>query len=126
MPAKSPAELEELLASTLSSGDAEAVLRLYEAEAVFIPPGQSPTDPVRGTVALRDVMSQFTSMEPKLKITPKKVLQSGDIALVTSDWTFAGKGPDGPLTMSGTSTDVLRRQADGTWLYVIDNPDGVA
>jgi ketosteroid isomerase-like protein len=71
-------------------------------------------------------MSQFTAMEPALKITPTKVLQSGDIALVTSEWTFAGKGPDGALTMSGTSTDVMRRQADGTWLYVIDNPDGVA
>jgi uncharacterized protein (TIGR02246 family) len=126
MAAGSPAELEELLATTLSSGDAEAVLRLYEADAVFIPPGQPATEPVRGTVALRAVMSQFTSMAPALKIIPTKVLQSGDIALVTSDWTFAGKGPEGALTMSGTSTDVMRRQADGTWLYVIDNPDGVA
>jgi ketosteroid isomerase-like protein len=73
------------------------------------------------------VISQFTSMkEPELKLTPRKVLQAGDVALVVSDWTFSGKGPDGILSVSGTSTDVMRRQADGTWRYLIDNPDGVA
>ena len=28
--------------------------------------------------------------------------------------------------MQGTTSDVLRRQADGTWLFVIDNPWGSA
>jgi hypothetical protein len=26
--------------------------------------------------------------------------------------------------MEGTTSDVLRRQGDGTWLFVIDNPWG--
>jgi len=26
--------------------------------------------------------------------------------------------------MSGRSAEVVRRQADGTWLFVIDNPRG--
>jgi ketosteroid isomerase-like protein len=27
--------------------------------------------------------------------------------------------------MEGTSTEVIRKQADGRWLFVIDNPWGV-
>ena len=33
--------------------------------------------------------------------------------------------PDGsPLEMEGTYADVLRRQNDGTWKFIIDNPRG--
>jgi len=36
-----------------------------------------------------------------------------------------GTGPDGrPITVQGTSADVLRKQADGRWLLVIDHPFG--
>ena len=31
---------------------------------------------------------------------------------------------DGPIVMQGRTSDVLRRQADGSWLVVIDDPFG--
>ena len=31
-------------------------------------------------------------------------------------------GPDGQLDLAGTYSDVVRRQSDGSWLYVIDRP----
>jgi ketosteroid isomerase-like protein len=31
---------------------------------------------------------------------------------------------DGPIVMNGRTADVLRRQAAGTWLVVIDDPFG--
>jgi ketosteroid isomerase-like protein len=35
-------------------------------------------------------------------------------------------GPDGErILQDGTATDVMRRQSDGTWRYVIDNPGGI-
>ncbi len=47
-------------------------------------------------------------------------------ALLVSDWTLAGNGPDGTaVNLGGTTTDVVRRQADGTWRYAIDSPLGV-
>ena len=49
-----------------------------------------------------------------------------DLALVSSKWRLSGTGPDGkPVTMNATSTDVMRRQADGSWKVAIDNPYGV-
>ena len=40
-------------------------------------------------------------------------------------WTFDGAGPDGePVRLAAKNADVLRRQEDGTWRFVIDNPWG--
>ncbi len=37
-----------------------------------------------------------------------------------------GRGEDGkPVTLASQAKDVVRRQADGSWRYVIDNPFGV-
>ncbi len=48
-----------------------------------------------------------------------------DLALVTGIWSFDGTGPDGePVQLAASNADVLRRQADGTWRFVIDNPWG--
>jgi ketosteroid isomerase-like protein len=45
--------------------------------------------------------------------------------LTQAKWSVIGTDPDGkPVTMSGRSADVVRRQADGTWKFVIDNPRG--
>ena len=30
-----------------------------------------------------------------------------------------------PVSMAGQSTEVVRRQLDGTWRYVVDNPYAV-
>jgi uncharacterized protein (TIGR02246 family) len=126
MPAKSPEEVQVLIRDALSSGDLEAVVSLYEADAALVPSGQPSTDPIRGKAALREVSSQFLAMKPRITTEPTKVIKSGDIALVIGEWTLTAKGPDGDVSMSGTYTDVMRRQADGSWLFVIDNLDGVA
>jgi ketosteroid isomerase-like protein len=58
-----------------------------------------------------------------LKVT--RNLQASDLALVITTWSFAGTGPDGkPVKLAAKSADVLRRQADGSWRIVIDNPWG--
>jgi ketosteroid isomerase-like protein len=51
------------------------------------------------------------------------VFHVDDIALVHWSWTVTH--PDGATT-DGTSAEVLRRQDDGTWRFVIDNSDGPA
>jgi hypothetical protein len=53
----------------------------------------------------------------------KGSLEVDDLALVIGDWSFNGTGPDGePVPLAARNADVLRRQTDGTWRFVIDNP----
>jgi ketosteroid isomerase-like protein len=55
------------------------------------------------------------------------VVSGGDVAVVYSTWTLkGGSDPDGnAIELAGQTTDVVRRQADGTWLFAIDSPWGV-
>jgi ketosteroid isomerase-like protein len=47
----------------------------------------------------------------------------GNIALTQAKWSVTGTDHDGkPVTMSGRSAEVARRQADGTRKFVIDQP----
>jgi uncharacterized protein (TIGR02246 family) len=121
MPARKPEECDTLLAEALNRGDLEAAVALYESNASFV---QEPGKVVTGRAAIREVMQGFLAVKPKLTIEVNAT-QSGDIALLRSKWSLSGTGPDGkPMQMGGNGTEVVRRQADGTWLFVIDNPAG--
>jgi ketosteroid isomerase-like protein len=64
-------------------------------------------------------------MKGTLELKVTRVLQATDLALVAGVWSFNGTGADGePVMLTGHNADVLRRQADGTWRFVIDNPWG--
>ena len=86
-------------------------------------PGAPATDIVRGRVAIREVVQQFLAMKPTMTVDLAKVVEVDEIALVTGNWTVEGQGPDGHITMSGTFANIVRRQPDGTWLYILDNPE---
>lgn len=102
----------------------EAVLALYEPKAVLLAqPGQM----AEGTASLRAALDGFWSMKPTLTMGKNRMVTVGDLALSLVNWTLRGIGPDGKaIEMAGTTSDVLRRQANGQWLFVIDNPWGAA
>ena len=80
---------------------------------------------VTGTEAIREVLSRFMAIRPKMTIEVPLVIESGDTAMVHSKWTTVGTDADGKrVDFAVQATGVMRRQADGTWLFVIDNPYG--
>jgi uncharacterized protein (TIGR02246 family) len=122
MPVHTPEELQPLWAEAFSAHDLEAVMALYEPEATLIPqPGQE----VTGTEAIRDALSGFLALNPNFELEFKKAFQAGDIALLFSEWTMSGTDPEGNVVeLEGRTSDVAHRQADGSWLFVIDDPYG--
>jgi uncharacterized protein (TIGR02246 family) len=124
MSARTPEEVAQLWAESFSAGDLEALVELYEADATLVP---QPGEVVTGVGAIREVLSALLAMNPTFNLEVRKVLHTGDIALSFADWTLSGTGPDGEaIEMAAQTSDVLRRQADGTWRFVIDNPYGSA
>jgi len=64
-------------------------------------------------------------MKGTLDLRVTRVLEAGGLALVAGNWSFTGTAPDGSaVNLTGHNADVLRRQPDGTWRFVIDNPWG--
>ena len=95
---------------------------LYETDAAF---ATQPGSLARGAAGVREALEGFVSMDGTLDLEVTRVLEVGDLALVTGTWSFDGTGPDGePVRLAASNADVLRRQPDGTWRFVIDNPWG--
>jgi ketosteroid isomerase-like protein len=46
-------------------------------------------------------------------------VERGDVAFVSGAWTERGIGPDGAYEFETRTSDMLRRQADGTWKFLV-------
>ena len=117
-----PEQVLKSIVDGINTGNLDALMRLYEPEAVFaIQPGSLS----HGLPGVREALAGFIAMKGTLDLNVTRVLEANDLALVTTVWSFAGTGPDGePVKLAARSADVLRRQADGSWRFVIDNPWG--
>ncbi len=122
MPAQNPVELDQLFAEALNSGNLEALQALYEPEASFNP---EPGAEVHGKEAIRQALEGFLAMNPTITLDTKTLAQTADIALCSARWHLTGTGPDGPVELNGQSVEVARKQPDGSWMFIIDNPFGL-
>ena len=124
MPANTPEEVYDLFSQYFSAADLDSVITLYEPGATMIP---QPGTIVSGHAGIREALGAFLALKGEFDLQPPKVFQANDIALLFSKWTLKGTGPDGSaVELAGQTSDVVRRQADGSWLFVIDNPNGAA
>ena len=115
--AQKPEDLDRLFGDALNRGDLDAIMTLYESGAAM--PEQS-GNVATGTAELRQSIGQFVAMKPKITLTVDKVVHAGDLALTYSNWTMDAGGQQ----MQGKGVEVCRRQADGSWLFAIDDPFG--
>src|SRR5262245_63028673 len=95
MPAHKPEELDVLFVQAVNS--------------LTMQPGQI----VSGAKAIREALSGFLAMKPRMTLEARTLAEAGGIALTTSKWVLEGTGPDGkPMKVEGQSAEVARRQPD--------------
>lgn len=103
-------------AHAFNHGDTAALDKAYEGRGVLVP---APGQPVTGEQR-RQAKAHLLGFGHPMRATLRHAYTVDDIALLIVDWSIDGLG------MTGTAADVVRRGADGTWRYVIDNPFGTA
>ena len=114
MSAKSPEEICRLFQQSIAAGDLDSLLRLYDPEAVFLnQAGEVKT----GEAGLREVLAPLAAAQARFDYTIRQIIQSGDIALMHTDWQVTS-----PQPMSTYAIEVARRQPDGTWRWLIGDP----
>ena len=117
-----PEQVLRSIVEGINGGDLDTLMTLYEAQAAF---AAQPGSLAHGPQGIREGLAAFIAMKGTLDLEVTRVLEADGLALVVGVWSFVGTGPDGePVKLTAQNADVLRRQADGSWRFVIDNPWG--
>lgn len=102
--------------------DLKGILASYEPNAVIV---FEPEKPSSGVDAISEGFEAFFQINPIFEYAGHEVFLNGGLAMHFAPWTMTGKTPDGnEIKQSGLSVVVLRKQANGKWLMVFDNPFG--
>lgn len=107
--------------------DLDALVALYEDDATFV---NADGSTVQGKAAIREALAGFLAAlgaDGTMSLETRYAVRHGDLALLSNAWHLRGSGADGqPVDLHGLTTEVVRRQADGRWLYIIDHPLGAS
>ena len=122
--ASSPAEVYPLYVTAFNAGDVDATVACYERSGCFVAKSGRAA---RGPAELREVYRNTFANKPFMEVSVRKILPAGDdLALVVVSWKAKAVTSTGEnKTWGSTATDIVRRQSDGTWKLVLDNPHGI-
>jgi uncharacterized protein (TIGR02246 family) len=115
MPAHTPTEVHVLFLQAFNRGDVEALVALYGPGATLVTRDGS----VVGHQGIREAYKRMFAGGAHMELATRAVIESSEgLAVLHASWTYHRGGTATP----GLSTEVVRRQPDGTWLFVIDEP----
>ncbi|WP_329371078.1 nuclear transport factor 2 family protein [Streptomyces sp. NBC_00669] len=108
-----PEDITRLFIERSNAGDADGVAALYAQDAVLAyPPGGQTV----GREAIRALWAKVLANRPHFAPEePLPTLVNGDVALTST----------APRDGAGARAQVVRRQPDGSWLRILDQPEFV-
>ena len=119
-----PEDMNRRYDEAFNSGNIDVILALYEPEAKLII--ESGTVAV-GTSAIREVYRRWLILNGVMKSETQYCIQLEDIALLRSKWHLTGTDSAGnSIEIQGDASEVIRRQPDGRWCYIIAHGSGAA
>ena len=115
MPAKIPQDIHILFLDAFNRADVEALVALYEPNALLV----TGNGHALGHDAIRKAYEKIVVDGAHMELTTQTVVESpGGLAMLHASWTYDRGGS----ASAGVSTEVVRRQRDDSWLFVIDEP----
>lgn len=115
-----PAQMNEMFARAFNSRNMDKLLALYEPDAVLRVDGSKRS--LVGLAAIAGELQHLLQAPGTMTSRNNFCVVYRDLALLRADWDLVAD--DGSVVASGSSAEVVRRQADGTWRYIIDHAAG--
>jgi uncharacterized protein (TIGR02246 family) len=112
-----PTDVHAAVEQAFNAGDLDRLVGLYERNAQMVTPDGSVAE---GVDAIREQWQGFLAMKGRMTLKTRFAVEMDDIALLRNDWSFASDDAQ----LASSAAEVVRRQPDGTWRYVIDHPFG--
>jgi uncharacterized protein (TIGR02246 family) len=116
MLAKSPEDICRIFKQAMAEGDLELVLSIYDPEGVFLNESGEVTN---GRDELKQQLAPRAAMKTRFDYDITQVVQTGDIALMHTEWTVSGPQQQ---QQKVHAVEIARRQHDGTWRWLIGDP----
>jgi ketosteroid isomerase-like protein len=114
MRANTPEEICNLFKQYMGDGNLEALLDIYDHEAVFL--GES-GETSMGKPQIREQLAPLAAAKAVFDFDIKQVIRSRDIALMHTHWKVSSPQPRFVYAI-----EVARRQPDGSWCWLIGDP----
>lgn len=115
-----PQHMNEAFARAFNTRKLDNLLGLYEPEAVLLTGGGGASS--LGLSAIAAELAKLLEARGVMTSRNNFCIVHGNLALLRADWNLATE--DGNVVASGSSAEVVRKQSDGRWLYVIDHAAG--
>ncbi|PWK76190.1 nuclear transport factor 2 family protein [Aminobacter sp. AP02] len=112
-----PTEMNETFAAIRNSGDVGGLLALYEEDSQLLVDASG--SGFTGKAAIAEEFERLVRIPGTMTSRNTFCVEHGDLALLRAD--FAIVNEEGTTLYSGFTAEIVRRQADGTWLYVVDH-----
>ena len=114
-----PQEIHRAVEEAFNTKDLDGLVALYETDARMVTPDGSVAV---GTDEIRDQWQAILAMNVPMRVRTRFCVEMGDIALLRNDWNV--ESPD--FELASSACEVVRRQPDGSWRYIVDHPFGAS
>jgi ketosteroid isomerase-like protein len=119
-----PAGTVSYFRHSIKMGDVAGVMRCFDTQGVYI---NRAGEEIRGVQQIELAMKQLCAWRPDINGGKAHVTILDDLAIWLDTWEMTGILPDGaPIAMHGHTTCLLKRNKEGLWLWLVDNPFGAA
>jgi ketosteroid isomerase-like protein len=119
-----PAGTVSYFRHSIKTGDIAGAMRCFDSKGVYI---NRAGEEIRGVQQIELAMRQLCAWRPDITGGKAHVTILDDLAIWLDTWEMKGTLPDGaPITMHGHTTCLLKRNTEGIWLWLVDNPFGAA
>lgn len=115
-----PHEMNETFARAFNTRNLDNLLSLYEPGARLRVDGTEKT--LTGAIEIGAELRGLLQAPGTMVSRNNFCIEHGNIALLRADWALVDV--DGNAVVSGRSAEVVRKQPDGSWLYIIDHAAG--
>lgn len=115
-----PQCMNEAFARAFNTRKIDNLLGLYEPEAVLLTDGSG--ESCIGLSAIAPELAKLLDAPGTMTSRNNFCVVHGELALLRADWKLVTH--DGSVIASGSSAELVRKQPDGRWLYVIDHAAG--